>query len=111
MRTIISNVTSVSQAIQILLERGIEFVDIAETPIYCKIYYSNRIERKDSVHKYFMNEQNKDVAYYTPIMNTLFIHSEPRTWGQKYIDKAEFHGRERIARSKELILTSPELVC
>ena len=31
------------------------------------------------IHVYFM-VHNSDVAYYTPDMNTLFIHDKPRQW-------------------------------
>ena len=82
----IINVNSLWEAQQKLAELGINYNQIANllVPVSDGSYgYPTTIA---GIHYYFMAGAC-DVAYYTPIMNSLFIHDAPRQWGTEMLSK------------------------
>ena len=52
-----------------------------------KNYWGNP-DKKYGIHIYFMIGKS-DVAYYTPIMKTLFVNDQPRLWGDENLSHTE----------------------
>jgi hypothetical protein len=93
-----TNVKNKTEAIKILLDKDIDFVNVAHLPIE----YKHLAIREEPLHYYFMNSDNKDVAYYTPSCNSIFIHDEPREWDETFISRMEWLGQEETKKLKEI---------
>lgn len=80
-----NEIFSLYDAIRALKKRGIEWTHLRRDKFPdCRRYRFDGSLRQTwvSVHSYFMNASDQDVAYFTPIMETLFIHDTPRDWGK-----------------------------
>lgn len=67
------------EAKKILSENGVSFERVVVDDISVRNWKSGTDIILDGVHIYFM-VGSADVAYYTPIMETMRIEDEPRQW-------------------------------
>ena len=97
-------VNSLTEAMKTLIRKGIKFTDVCSSPIYERVNegFKHRIKERPAIHTYFMNDQNQDVAYFTPCMKTLLIHESPRNWSERNISDADFMGKDYVAMRKAI---------
>jgi hypothetical protein len=96
-----TNVKNLNEAIKILLDKEIEFINVAHLPVEFK----HTTQREEPLHYYFMNSDRRDVAYYTPSCKSLWIHDEPRIWDEYFLDRVEWMGQEETKKRKEIVKT------
>jgi len=71
----ITDVLSIYEARNILVDRGIHFTRVYHHPIVSRRYYGvGRDEVEDGIHYYFSDDDGNIVAYWTRIMNHLNIN-------------------------------------
>ena len=74
-----------NEAQELLQQNNIGFIKVGDDYVELPSYGFK--SHPFLIHRYFLNNQNQDVAYYTPSIHSLFIHDAPRTWHQSFIDK------------------------
>jgi len=77
------------EAQEILKQMGVEVASEGVLPIYKKDWYTGLQKSNGYIHLYFFNSDGKEVAYYTPTMQTMRVHTTPRIWHQEIKDKLE----------------------
>ena len=79
------------QAIQELQNRSVIFTQIYHHPIITRRFYNEgKINVETGIHIYFADKDNKEVAYWTRIMNHLTIRKTPLIVSQDLRDAASF---------------------
>jgi len=77
---LVNGIKSEWEAVAIMEQLGIHFTWLNRECIKGRrSHWSNEVELVPGIHHYFMLGQG-DVGYYTPIMESLFIHDRPRPW-------------------------------
>jgi hypothetical protein len=87
MRAIIQNVPAWGNAARELKKLGVHFDRVIVPQGFHEVYYTKEVVPYDLLHYYFM-QGDCDVAYWTPIMNTLAVLKQPRLWDKKIITRS-----------------------
>lgn len=75
--TIRHDVLSLGRATEILQEKNLAFEEIVIDAIPSRNWYTGRPTLSPGIHHYFVMG-GFEIAYYTPMMDTLFIFGTPR---------------------------------
>jgi hypothetical protein len=85
MDSIIDRVLSLTSAIDILREKGLEFEEITTDKLQSKNWHTGQTTYKDGIHKYFVKD-GYEIAYYTEMMSTLHIFENPRPTRETWLE-------------------------
>lgn len=86
--TIVNNIPAWGNALNVLQERNIPVARVYVHPIYKTTYFHDARSRT-YIHVYFANEKGKEVGYYTPCTNNLFIFGQPRSVHPMFLSNIE----------------------
>jgi hypothetical protein len=75
-------------ALTLLQDKQIEWAIARRQKIRDKSSWNSLHRSTDGIHIYFFNQCDREVAYWTPIMNSLFINHKPRVWHEAYLCKS-----------------------
>jgi len=85
MNQIIQDVQTWGDAKRKLAELGINWTIAQNQILGSHDPYTGRDRTAKGVHIYVFNVDGLEVAYYTPIMESMFVHDTPRIWGDQHV--------------------------
>ena len=87
---VLQNVKCIQEAQDYLADNGIKYDRVVHHPLRPQFFETSYT--RIGVHLYFM-DGDQDVAYYTPIMQTLAINDKPRFWATNLLQSSELYAQ------------------